>query len=117
MSDHPPRHRHREVFFAHNGRGPYKCFYCVKRVWFKDVTVHHKNENHDDNRPSNLQAAHFGCHRTWHCEQRVGIKRGPNKKRDYVFTDEHRAAIARGKTGQKLSETAKKKRSEEHTSE
>jgi hypothetical protein len=114
VNNKPPRHRHREIFFAHNGPGPYKCVECKKRIWFKDVTVHHHDGNHDNNKPRNLVPMHFKCHRALHCRLRTGIKRGPNKKRDYIFTDEHRAKISRAKTGQSVSPEARAKISAAH---
>lgn len=58
--------RYREVFFAHNGPGPYTCFYCEEDVTFKEVAVHHKDENKRNNDPENLEAAHDDCHMAHH---------------------------------------------------
>lgn len=36
-------------------------------VQHRDIgVVHHKNENHQDNRPENLEIMHFGCHQRHH---------------------------------------------------
>src|SRR5437588_4630876 len=37
---------YREVFFAYNGPGPYRCYFCRKSVTMVDVEVHHKDEDH-----------------------------------------------------------------------
>lgn len=31
-----------------------------------DITTHHRNGNHDDNRPSNRKLAHECCHKSYH---------------------------------------------------
>lgn len=33
-----------------------------------DVTWHHKNENHSDNRPRNLALSHESCHKSHHAK-------------------------------------------------
>jgi len=62
---------HIRLFFAHNGLGPYACFFCGDDVTLEKVTIHHKNHNHDDNRKSNLKASHSGCHSRHHATGRV----------------------------------------------
>jgi len=32
----------------------------------RDITIHHKNGDHDDNHPSNHKLAHTGCHKSFH---------------------------------------------------
>jgi len=75
------RRLHRELFFAHNGPGPYDCFHCHTEVDFSSVTVHHVDDDHDNNAIENLVPMHNGCHRQYHATKRVGVKRGPNKKK------------------------------------
>lgn len=61
-----------------------KCFFCKKLLLPKgvpsyvkfgngsappldlDITIHHKNDNHKDNRPSNRALAHKCCHKSYH---------------------------------------------------
>lgn len=50
-----------------------KCFFCLKNITTTDftdyrdnVTLHHKNHNHNDDRPTNWTLAHRGCHRSYH---------------------------------------------------
>jgi hypothetical protein len=62
---------HIRLFFAHNGLGPYTCFFCGDDVALEKVTIHHKNHDHDDNRKSNLKASHSGCHSRHHATGRV----------------------------------------------
>lgn len=33
------------------------------------ITIHHRNGNHDDNRPANRKLAHRTCHRSFHMKQ------------------------------------------------
>lgn len=64
--------RHREVFFAHNGAGPWACHFCGEDVEFDAVQVHHLDEDHGNNDPSNLGASHRGCHTKHHAVWRFG---------------------------------------------
>lgn len=46
------------------------CFFCHKP--FTDplqITTHHINEDHEDNRPENLASAHENCHRSYHAKR------------------------------------------------
>ena len=56
----------REIFFAFNGPGPYKCYDCEKEVVFWEVLIHHENHDHSDNRLENLVPSHRGCHTRHH---------------------------------------------------
>lgn len=57
---------YRDVFFAENGFGPYRCLFCDELVFFSDVTIHHEDEDRTNNIPSNLKATHDTCHRRHH---------------------------------------------------
>ncbi len=60
-----PSH-YRSLFFAHNGPGPYECFFgCGVPVLFEEVHVHHVDDNHDNNEILNLKPAHISCHTSY----------------------------------------------------
>ena len=51
------------IFVAHNGPGPWPCYFCAEPVALESVfTVHHLDHDHDNHDPPNLAAAHPGCH-------------------------------------------------------
>ena len=55
-----------------------KCYFCQEPMKWESFypnmsgrqndnwTEHHKNGNHDDNRPKNRTISHSGCHRSYH---------------------------------------------------
>jgi len=60
-----------------------KCFFCGKPLLYDakvdfgnatcppipvDITIHHKNNNHSDNRPVNRTLAHETCHKSHHAK-------------------------------------------------
>ena len=63
------RSKYREIFFAHNGPGPYICFFCQQNVIFDEVIVHHVNHNETDNRLENLKPCHRLCHNGYHFKE------------------------------------------------
>jgi 5-methylcytosine-specific restriction endonuclease McrA len=71
------RTKHREVFFAHNGPGPYPCHFCGKPVSFDEVLVHHHDDDHANNEPANLKASHHSCHSGHHGKENAGRVLGP----------------------------------------
>ena len=95
----PKRQLHREVFFAHNGCGPYTCFGCSEKLAFSDsFDVHHKDTDHKNDTPENLAAMHNGCHIKLHktgrivsMETRAKISA---KGKGHIRSLEHRQAIA-----------------------
>lgn len=34
-----------------------------------DITLHHKDENHDNNNPRNLEPSHNSCHKSHHAKE------------------------------------------------
>lgn len=49
----------------------HKCFFCGDSLLAADllkITVHHINENHEDDRPENLALSHEKCHRGHHAK-------------------------------------------------
>jgi len=81
-----------------------KCFFCKKPLLDPGATaiefgerncppvtiriaIHHKNEDHEDNRPENRKLAHSKCHRRYHIRKqhaaakgkRIGAKDGRTK--------------------------------------
>jgi hypothetical protein len=51
---------HRELFFMHNGPGPWPCGICDEPVAYSigdsrsggALSIHHRNGDHDDNEPA-----------------------------------------------------------------
>lgn len=79
------RSQYRELFFAHNGVGPYKCsFDCGSLVLFEEAVIHHKNGDHTDNSIDNLEAAHRLCHNGHHLRELW------NDRRDDMLSGEAR---------------------------
>lgn len=77
----------RRIVNEANGPFPWTCWYCKDPIEVLDkYTVHHLNEDHYDDDPTNLVAVHHGCHTKVH-------------KPWGVFTDDGR---------RRLSEAAKK---------
>lgn len=60
------RSQYREIFFAHNGAGPYECFFCSEPVQFQEVIVHHEDHNEINNDLTNLKPCHRLCHNSHH---------------------------------------------------
>lgn len=60
------------------------CFFCGQDLWspgwWKDgmngVTIHHRNGDHDDERPRNKVWAHSACHKAHHQQQRQWARFG-----------------------------------------
>lgn len=57
---------YREIFVAVNyakyGFGPWMCFVCKEPVEKKDLNIHHVDEDHENDEPTNLAAIHHNCH-------------------------------------------------------
>lgn len=83
---------YREVFFAYNGPGPYECCFCHEDVTMELVYVHHDDHNKKNNDPSNLKAAHGGCHSGHH-----------SKDRNFKHSEEWKAELSRRQKGVKKS--------------
>lgn len=47
------------------GDGPHNCFFCKKKLEGR-FEIHHIDEDHGNDEPSNLSAAHVSCHRSHH---------------------------------------------------
>lgn len=60
------RSQYREIFFANNGPGPYKCFFCQETVTFEEVIVHHIDHDEVNNDLTNLTPCHRVCHNSYH---------------------------------------------------
>jgi len=60
------RTQYREIFFANNGPGPYKCFFCKDEVVFAEVIVHHEDHDETNNDLTNLKPCHRLCHNGHH---------------------------------------------------
>ncbi len=131
------RSQYREVFLAHNGPGPYACYFeCSNPVMFEELVVHHKDHDHTNNSLDNLVPAHRLCHnghhlralwadspekmldsesrghRTPHSEEtRRKISEG-HKEKGLRPSDEARALAREAWKGSTHSDEAKKKMSE-----
>lgn len=51
-----------------------ECYFCEESLLTDDtdllhITVHHVNEDHDDDRPENLRLTHERCHRGHHARR------------------------------------------------
>ena len=95
----PKRQLHREVFFAHNGCGPYTCFGCDEKLAFSDsFDVHHRDADHKNDTLENLVAMHNGCHIKLHKTGRIVSIETRAKisasGKGYIRSLEHRQAIA-----------------------
>jgi len=77
------RQKYREIFFAYNGPGPYKCEFCKEDVMFTEVLVHHCDEDISNNIPENLKAAHRRCHGRHHMKNPKELaKLAANKRKE-----------------------------------
>lgn len=64
------RSRYRELFFAHNGPGPYACYFdCGRTVSFEEIIVHHDDGDHTNNDLANLVPCHRLCHNRHHFDE------------------------------------------------
>lgn len=62
-------HRHktyRRLFLAWNGDGPWPCFKFGNDVTKEAFTVHHEDEDEENNTKENLKPMHKGCHNSVH---------------------------------------------------
>jgi hypothetical protein len=126
------RVNYREVFFAHNGLGPFTCAFIG--CWIKTplvpwedapfnarLVIHHVDCDETNHAPENLVAVHFGCHRTIHGQDdatrnkqvvaaRVRWSRPEERAKQgerfvgQVRSPEHAAAISAAKKGKPLSQ-------------
>lgn len=96
---------YREVFFAHNGPGPYVCFDCGQEVTFDEVLVHHKDHDDTNDDPCNLVAAHDGCHTSHHMR---GWNKDPEKVRSVG------AAVAKSNRARVITDVLREKMRTSH---
>lgn len=107
------RTRYRELFFAHNGPGPYICYFgCGEPVTFQEVIVHHTDDDFTNDSITNLAPAHRVCHNGHHftelwAERREELLGSPTRGNRKPHSEE---------TKRKISET-KKARSQAPTQE
>lgn len=86
--------KHREIFFARNGPGPWLCLGCGAPVEMNEVQVHHIDENHENNTSENLSAMHHPCHVRLH---RLG----------HAKSNEHRERLSEALRGRPHSDAAR----------
>lgn len=98
------RTRYRELFFAHNGAGPYECYFqCGSLVTFDEVIVHHKDDDFTNDAVANLAPAHRVCHNGHHFKE-LWAERRPELLASQ--TRGHRTPHSE-ETRRKISETKK----------
>ena len=73
---------YRRVFIAWHGDLPHPCFFCgdVVTTWGRrsaEGTIHHVDEDFTNNDPTNLAAAHMGCHVRHHSSEQEPYERTP----------------------------------------
>lgn len=101
------RTRYREIFFAHNGPGPYKCvFDCGNSVSFQEVVVHHIDEDFTNDEASNLSATHRVCHNAHHFSELWASRReemlaSPTRGNRRPHTEETKRKISETKKARK----------------
>lgn len=71
-----------KIFIAHNGLGPWLCADCGEPVLRmgrsrEDGSVHHEDEDPENNAPENLRIKHKRCHARAHM---LGIPKGENMR-------------------------------------
>ena len=109
---------YREIFFMHNGPGPYLCHFCNEKVEAISITVHHKDHNEENHAPDNLKASHVSCHMSHHNAGRVMSPAEREKRRQgrlgKLHTEDTKARMSMSHTGKKISEETKARMSESH---
>lgn len=102
------KYLYREVFFAHEGPGPYRCFFCGKPVVMDEVIVHHIDEDRTNNAIENLAGAHDPCHTSHHQED--WQTRNPSRLRAVgaAVTRSNRSRVATTEYRRKLSDARRR---------
>lgn len=105
------RTRYRELFFAHNGAGPYECYFeCGVPVSFQEVVVHHTDDDFTNDTVENLAAAHRVCHNGHHfkelwAERRQEFIDSPTRGNRKPHSDETKRKISNTKKARKQAPT------------
>jgi hypothetical protein len=105
---------YREVFFAANGFGPWKCCECGRLVERSDLDVHHVDGNRVNNDPSNLVAVHALCHlgitrRNITVESRARMSDTMRGRSGMVWSDVQRAKLSNTLQGHDVSGETREK--------
>lgn len=133
---------HIRIFIEAYTRGPHQCYFCGDEVRLgggRDASsgvVHHLNHDHFDNTLTNLVAAHFGCHTSYHhrgrtvsdesrqrmSTARLSARRPPptpetrakisEAMKRYEMTDDHRRHLSDAARGRVLSAETRRTLSE-----
>lgn len=100
------RTKYREVFFAHNGPGPYPCAFCESVVDFEGVVIHHDDHDHTNDEPGNLVPCHQDCHTRHHFkynwtepEFRKKMQASPTRGHHTPHTEEAKAKMGLANIG------------------
>jgi hypothetical protein len=113
--------KYRPIFIAVNGPGPWPCYLnaCEDLVLPDELAIHHLDENHENNEPTNLTAMHKGCHSRLHfagvprsTETRAKISAAKTGKKRPPVTDEYRRKMSEIKRGVRLTDEHKQKLSD-----
>lgn len=90
-----------------------RCGELVRKLSDNDGVVHHKDENVDNNDPSNLEIMHHGCHSSYHhtgrqpsAETRAKMSMSATGR---PMSPEARAKMSVSRTGHSVSEETRRK--------
>ena len=104
---------YRDVFFAWNGLGPWKCKECGDLIWAMNLHIHHLDYDHSNNDPNNLVPLHETCHKRLH---KLGRPLSPahaaKARRAFLgrrHTVETKQRMREAELGKKRSEATKEK--------
>lgn len=67
---------HQVIFLRNNPEPPWLCIFCLRQITIRGrsalgLNIHHKDDDHSNNDPENLVAAHKRCHTMHHMAQRT----------------------------------------------
>lgn len=108
-----PEPKHRAIFFAYYGEGPFVCHHCETEVTRDVVIIHHLDHNHGNNDPENLSPMHHPCHTAHHKPWlNVDYSKVSAAMKNRFFSEDHRRKISEALKGRPVSEETRKKISE-----
>lgn len=86
---------YRKIAFDHHGK---QCSDCGSE---KELHVHHRDGNHSNNQPENLEVLCKDCHWNRHRDEVAERASGPKRKRGETYgkTEEYRQKVAERMSG------------------